>query len=116
MLSFSFSIIGCEDVDGFEAIANGTKVDQKKLQRSLVAKAKSVVAQNPGVFRAFCFECTQMPPFSDAVRQATGIATRIHAKSITNGKSILPCQRANQNDKAGQSGDCYSSALADHAR
>ena len=35
-------------------------------------KAKAVIAQYPAL-RCFLFECTELPPYSDAVRAATGL-------------------------------------------
>jgi Ca2+-binding EF-hand superfamily protein len=67
-----FKFVGCEDVSGFEAVAAGEKVDVKKVTPGMVAKAKKVLAQHPTI-RAFLFECTELPPYSDAVRAATGL-------------------------------------------
>merc|ERR1711918_224367 len=38
----------------------------------MVALCKKVIADHPQV-RAFLFECTELPPYSDAVRHATGL-------------------------------------------
>lgn len=65
-----FIMVGCEDVPGFEQVALGGKVDVKKVTPGVVAKAKEVLQQHPTI-RAFCFECTELPPYSDAVRAAT---------------------------------------------
>jgi hypothetical protein len=67
-----FIFVGCEDVPGFEAVALGEKVDVKEVTPGIVAKAKAVLAQHPRI-RAFLFECTELPPYSDAVRAATGL-------------------------------------------
>jgi len=67
-----FIIIGCEDVPGFEAVALGQKVDVAKVTPGIVAKAKKAVADHPNL-RAFMMECTELPPYSDAVRHATGL-------------------------------------------
>merc|ERR1719443_426891 len=67
-----FVIVGCQDVPGFEAVANGTKVDVKAVTPGIVAKAKKVLAEDPAI-RGFLFECTELPPYSDAVRFATGM-------------------------------------------
>jgi len=67
-----FIFVGCEDVPGFEAVAAGEKVDVKRVTPGIVAKAKKVLAQHPRI-RAFVFECTELPPYSDAVRAATGL-------------------------------------------
>jgi len=67
-----YIIVGCEDVDGFEAVADGTKVDIAKCTPGIVKKAQEVVKKYPNL-RAFMFECTELPPFSDSVRAATGL-------------------------------------------
>merc|ERR1719440_954712 len=67
-----YVFVGCEDVPGFEAVALGEKVDVQKVTPGIVAKAKKVLDEHPGI-RAFLFECTELPPYSDAVRAATGL-------------------------------------------
>merc|ERR1739848_603720 len=67
-----FVIVGCENVPGFEAVAVGGKVDTKAVQPGIVALAQSTIAANPGI-RVILFECTELPPYSDAVRHATGL-------------------------------------------
>jgi len=67
-----YVIVGCEHVPGFEAVANGTKVDVAKCTPGMVALAKDIVKTHPNI-RAFLFECTELPPYSDAVRAATGL-------------------------------------------
>merc|ERR1712187_128469 len=67
-----YVMVGCEDVPGFEAVALGEKVDVAKVTPGIVAKAKEVLAKNPTV-RAFLMECTELPPYSDSVRAATGL-------------------------------------------
>jgi hypothetical protein len=67
-----YVLVGCEDVPGFEAVAHGTEVDLQKVMPGIVSKAKQVIAEHPDV-HAFLMECTQLPPFSDDVRAATGL-------------------------------------------
>lgn len=62
--------VGCENVPGFEAVALGGKVDVQRVTPGIVSLAKDVVAKNPQI-RAFLFECTELPQFSDAVRCET---------------------------------------------
>merc|ERR1711879_527212 len=47
----------------------GGKLDIEKATVGIVEKAKQVIWEHP--IRGFLFECTQLPPFSDAVRAAT---------------------------------------------
>lgn len=63
--------MGAQDVPGFEAVALGEKVDTKKVEPGMVALAKEALKKYPDA-RAFLMECTELPPYSDAVRHATG--------------------------------------------
>lgn len=38
-----FIIIGCEDVEGFEAVAEGGKVDVERVTPGIVAKVRGVM-------------------------------------------------------------------------
>ena len=67
-----YHIIGCEDVDGFEAVAFGEKVDTKKVEPGVVKKAMEALEMYPDS-RAFLLECTELPPYSDAIRLKTGL-------------------------------------------
>jgi len=67
-----YVIVGAEDVPGFEAVAVGGKVDVEKVTPGMVAKAKQTLRDHPGI-RAFLLECTELPPYSDAIRLATGL-------------------------------------------
>lgn len=65
-----YHYVGCEDVPGFEAVALGQKVDTVKCEPGIVAKAMWALKKWPKT-RAFLMECTELPPYSDAVRHAT---------------------------------------------
>ena len=68
-----YNIVGCEDVPHFgEAVANGDKVDTKKAQPGIVKKAVEALKKYPQS-RAFLLECTELPPYSDAIRFHTGL-------------------------------------------
>jgi hypothetical protein len=67
-----FVIVGCEDVPGFEAVAAGGKVDVAKVTPGMVEHARKVLTRNPEI-RGFLLECTELPPYSDAIRAATGM-------------------------------------------
>jgi len=67
-----FIIVGCEDVPGFEAVAAGEKVDVQKVTPGMVTKALQVLKKHPQI-RALLMECTELPPYSDALRRATGL-------------------------------------------
>ena len=67
-----YHIVGCEDVEGFEAVAAGQKVDTKKVELGVVDKALHALKKYPES-RAFLIECTEMPPYSDTIRLRTGL-------------------------------------------
>ncbi|KAJ1448985.1 hypothetical protein M885DRAFT_537257 [Pelagophyceae sp. CCMP2097] len=64
-------LVGCQDVDGFEAVALGEKVEMQRVGPGVVRLALESCAQHD--IGAFIFECTELPPFSEAVRRATGL-------------------------------------------
>lgn len=66
-----YFIYGGEDVKGFEAVALGEKVDVEKVTPGMVKMAKRALKEHPDA-RAFLLECTELPPYSDAIREATG--------------------------------------------
>ena len=68
-----YNIVGCEDVPHFgEAVANGDKVNTKKATPGIVGKAVEALKKYPKS-RAFLLECTELPPYSDAIRFHTGL-------------------------------------------
>lgn len=67
-----YIIVGCQDIDGFEAVAKGEKVDVAKVTPGMVKKAKEVLKENPKI-QAILLECTELPPYADALRHATGL-------------------------------------------
>merc|ERR1740121_3384634 len=67
-----FIIFGCQDVPGFDAVAKGEAVDVEYVTPGMVKMAKGILERQP-MIRAICLECTELPPYSDALRQATGL-------------------------------------------
>lgn len=68
-----YHIVGCEDVPHFgQAVANGDKVDTKKATPGIVKKAVEALEKHPKS-RAFLLECTELPPYADAIRFHTGL-------------------------------------------
>merc|ERR1719487_2402634 len=65
-----FVIVGAQNVPGFEAVALGQKVDTVKVTPGMVKLAKDTLMKYPKI-RCFLFECTELPPYSDAVRAST---------------------------------------------
>jgi len=67
-----FVILGCQDVQGFDAVAKGEKVPLDIVQPGIVRKVKACLKAKPKI-AAILMECTELPPYSDAVRAATGL-------------------------------------------
>lgn len=53
-------------------VQNWDSVDTDKCERELVYMAKKLVDENPDV-RALVLECTNMPPYTEAIKKAVGI-------------------------------------------
>ena len=87
-----FVIVGCQDVPIFgKAVAEGLKVDWEAATPHIVQLAKDTVKENPEL-RAFIFECTELPPYSDAVREATGLPV---FDSITTSNAFIASMQDN---------------------
>lgn len=69
-----FLIVGCENVPGFEAVANGERVDVWKVGLPMCIKAMEVKRDNPKV-AAFVLECTELPPYADLIKSCTMLPT-----------------------------------------
>merc|ERR1719492_168812 len=67
-----FVIYGCQNVPGFEAVASGDKVDVERVTPGIVKLTNSILKKEPTI-RAICLECTELPPYSDALRLATNL-------------------------------------------
>lgn len=53
-------------------IGNATTLDRDQVEREVVAAAHDLVARYPGI-DTIVFECTNLPPYKKAVRDATGL-------------------------------------------
>ena len=60
-------IIGCQNVIGFEAVANGSKVEYDVTVNGIVELVQTYLEANPDV-RAILSECTELGMFSDDLR------------------------------------------------
>lgn len=76
--------VGARDDTPIEGLAVGSALratllddlatlDETEASRATVAAAERLVARRPDV-RAIVLECTNLPPYADAVREATGLA------------------------------------------
>ena len=87
-----FVIVGCQDVPIFgKAVADGLKVDWEAVTPHMVKLAEDTVKANPQL-RAIIFECTELPPYSDAVRAATGLPV---FDSITTSNAFMASMQDN---------------------
>ena len=78
-------IVGCQDVDGFEAVALGEKVDVNKVTPGMVELAKEVVSENEKI-KCILLECTELPPYADSLRAELGLPVY---DAITNCDSFM---------------------------
>jgi len=67
-----FMIFGCEDVPGFDAVAKGEKVDVEVVTPGIVSMVIHILKAESTI-RAILLECTELPPYADALRSATGL-------------------------------------------
>jgi len=87
-----FVVVGCQDVPIFgKAVADGLKVDWEAVTPHMVKLAQDTVKANPQL-RAIIFECTELPPYSDAVREATGLPV---FDSITTSNAFIASMQDN---------------------
>jgi len=74
--SSRFVILGLQNVDGFEAVANGEKVDTIKVQNALSKMIPEFIEKENspnglGKIGMILMECTELPHFADSLRQLT---------------------------------------------
>jgi len=87
-----FVIVDCLHVPGFgQAVDVGDKVDIAVATPNIVKLAQDTVKANPQL-RAIIFECTELPPYSDAVREATGLPV---FDSITTSNAFMASMQDN---------------------
>eukprot|EP00439_Symbiodinium_sp_Y106_P008275 s5623_g1.t1 len=67
-----FLIKGCQSVPGFEAVALGGKVPLEVVQPGIVKLVQETRKQHPRI-AAILLECTELPPYADALRYHTGL-------------------------------------------
>merc|ERR1719161_844816 len=67
-----FLIKGCQDLPGFDAVAKGEQVDVNFVQPHVVKLTMDMMESNSNI-RGVLLECTELPPYADAIRAATGL-------------------------------------------
>jgi len=65
-------IVGCQDVEGFDAVAVGGKVNFELVQPGIVKIAQKNIDKDSSIV-AILLECTELPQFADALRFNTKI-------------------------------------------
>jgi hypothetical protein len=72
--NYPLAIVGMENAKEFSAVFIGGKatLDERKCQREMLSAANQLVQLYPDV-GAIVLECTNMPPYADKVRRATGL-------------------------------------------
>jgi Asp/Glu/hydantoin racemase len=73
-LEIDYVVAGLEDRRAFKAAVHDQVgvLDFEAVEADVVAAAEELVRQNPSV-AAILFECTDLPPYADAVAAATGL-------------------------------------------
>ena len=59
-------ILGCENIDGFEAITKREKINFDKCKKNIIAKIKEVIIYSKT--KCFLLECTQLCSFANNIR------------------------------------------------
>lgn len=67
-----FAVLGCQDLPGFDAVFKAEKVNVEEVQPHVVKLVEDYKAANPNL-AAVLLECTELPPYADAIRHATGL-------------------------------------------
>ena len=65
-------IVGCQDVPGFEAVAEGKRVDVEKVEPGIIDLTNKFLEKNPNV-GCILLECTELPAYANALRDSTGL-------------------------------------------
>jgi hypothetical protein len=66
-----FVFVGCEDVPHFgDPVQKGLQVDVVKAQPGIVQRIQEAIAEHPET-HMILLECTELPPYADAIREAT---------------------------------------------
>ncbi|KAK3286813.1 hypothetical protein CYMTET_5644 [Cymbomonas tetramitiformis] len=67
-----FIVVGLQDVPGFDAVANGEKVDPRVVQPGILKRVHKLVQDEPEL-GAIILECTELPAYADAIRAESGL-------------------------------------------
>jgi len=86
-----FIIQGCQDIPGFDAVAKGARVDVDFVTPGVVKLAHGIIDKFPDI-RSIVLECTELPPYADALRQSTGLPVW---DAITCADFFISCRKDN---------------------
>merc|ERR1719329_789660 len=86
-----FIIMGCQDVPGFDAVSLGEKVDVEIVTPGIVKMTMGILNRQPAI-RAIILECTELPPYADALRRATNLPVW---DAITNADFFISARKDN---------------------
>merc|ERR1719259_882166 len=67
-----FVIKGCQDVPGFDAVAKGEAVPIDVVQEGVVKMTLDILGRTSHI-RGILLECTELPPYADALRAVTNL-------------------------------------------
>ena len=65
-------ILGCQNIPGFEAVADGEKVDTERVSRGLRRLVSDFLSKNSKV-KCLLFECTELGVYANEIRLMTGL-------------------------------------------
>jgi hypothetical protein len=93
ILNYPLAIVGMEDAEEFSSVFIGGKatLDARICQREMLCAANQLMRRHPDV-GAIVLECTNMPPYANMVRRATGVPV-FDAVTLVNGVHSLLTQR-----------------------
>ena len=70
-----FVIRGCENLNGFEAVANAERVDTIRVQKAICDYVSEIIQEENsskgGPIKMVLLECTELPHYADALRRST---------------------------------------------
>jgi hypothetical protein len=101
--NYPLAIAGMDDAPEFSAVFIGGKpaLDEPRCRREMQSAADRLMLEHPDV-GAIVLECTNMPPYADTVRQATGLPVFDAVTMVNHVQSLLTAGRQDRKIKEGQ--------------
>jgi hypothetical protein len=90
---YPLTIVGMEDAQEFSAVFMGGKptLDETKCRREMKSAVDRLMFENSDV-GAIVLECTNMPPYADMVRLATGLPVFDAVTMVNHARSLLAAE------------------------